>query len=252
MPEEIGFRGGRLMRCGRVSSTMDVAREQPADPLPLVVVATEQTSGRGRFDRTWVSPPEGGLYLTVRIPWSRPIQQAPLVSIGAALALGRISENHGCPGVVLKWPNDLLIGGRKAAGILAEMHSGSGASSLLVGIGINVSIPADTLSKVGQPAVSLSDACGSRLDPDRILSEFLDAWSEIDAVLERDGFAPLAAEFRKRSDLSGRRFALSSGNARRVVAVRGIRDDGGLEVQDLATGAIESVFGGELLPETAA
>jgi BirA family biotin operon repressor/biotin-[acetyl-CoA-carboxylase] ligase len=249
MPETgRGFRGGALLRFGRIPSTMDAAREQPDSELPVTVVASEQTAGRGRFDRNWVSPPEGGLYLTVRIPWTRPIQQAPLVSIGAALALARVAAGIGCRDIVLKWPNDLLIGGRKAAGILAEMASGSAKQSLLVGVGINVSIPASTLSTVGQPAVSLSDACGSPLDPERILSEFLGFWSELDSTLETNGFAPLAREFRSRTDLPGRRFLLSSGSDRRAIVVRDIGDDGSLEVQDAATGAIERVFGGELLP----
>lgn len=244
----LGFRNGALLRFGRISSTMDVAREQPDSDLPVTVVASEQTAGRGRFDRAWVSPPQGGLYLTVRIPWTRPIQQAPLVSIGAALALARVAAGSGCRDIVLKWPNDLLIGGRKAAGILAEMATGAAKSSLLVGIGINVSIPASTLATVGQPAVSLSDACGSALDPEQILSEFLGSWSELDATLETVGFAPLAREFRSRTDLPGRRFLLSSGQDRRPIVVRDICDDGSLEIQDPATQAIERVFGGELLP----
>lgn len=249
MPEAVvGFRKGALLRFGRISSTMDVAREQPDSDLPVTVVASEQTAGRGRFDRNWVSPPDGGLYLTVRIPWTRAIQQAPLVSIGAALALARVAAGIGCRDIVLKWPNDLLIGGRKAAGILAEMASGTAKSSLLVGIGINVSIPAAKLANVGQPAVSLSDACGSALDPERILSEFLGFWSELDSTLETVGFAPLAREFRSRTDLPGRQFLLSSGSDRRAISVRDICDDGSLEVQDIATGAIERVFGGELLP----
>lgn len=243
-----GFRGGALVRFGRISSTMEAAREQPDSGLPVTVVASEQTAGRGRFDRRWMSPPEGGLYLTVRIPWSRPIQQAPLVSIGAALALARVAAGIGCRDIVLKWPNDLLIGGRKAAGILAEMASLQSKSFLLVGVGINVSIPASDLATVGQPAVSLSDACGSPLDPERILSGFLDSWSELDSTLETEGFAPLAREFRSSTDLPGRRFVLSSGSERRDIVVRDIADDGSLEIQDAATGAFERVFGGELLP----
>ena len=242
-----GFRKGALLRFDRVSSTMDAAREQADSDQPVTVVASEQTAGRGRFDRSWVSPPDGGLYLTVRIPWTRPIPQAPLVSIGAALALARVAAGIGCRDIVLKWPNDLLVGGRKAAGILAEMTSGTTRSSLLVGVGINVSIPASTLASVGQPAISLSEACGCALDAEQILSEFLGAWSELDSTLETLGFAPLAREFRSRTDLPGRRFLLSSGSDRRAIQVRDIGDDGSLEVEDVATGAVEHVFGGELL-----
>jgi BirA family transcriptional regulator, biotin operon repressor / biotin---[acetyl-CoA-carboxylase] ligase len=237
-----------LLRLGCVDSTMDVARRLPPARAPQTVLATAQTAGRGRFDRTWVSPDEGGLYLTVRMPWTRPLSQAPLVSIGAALALARVAQEIGCRDIVLKWPNDLLLAGRKAAGILAEMAPLEDATVLLVGIGINVSIPASTLSQVGQPAVSLGDACGRTLDPEGILASFLDHWSELDEILESTGFAPLAREFRLRSDLVGRRFALSSGSIQSEVEVRDIQDDGSLEVEILDTGEIRCIFGGELLP----
>jgi BirA family biotin operon repressor/biotin-[acetyl-CoA-carboxylase] ligase len=243
-----GFRGGALLRFGVVSSTMDVAKSQPASTDFVTVVAESQTAGRGRYERTWMSPTNGGVYLTVRIPWNRPIQQAPLVSVAAAIALARVAGEIGCGDVVLKWPNDLLVGGRKAAGILAEMSTTPDGSCLLVGVGINVSIPADTLAKVGQPAVSLSQACGNPLDPEQILSNFLSHWSSLDTTLETEGFGPLAREFRRSTDLPGRRFRLSSGTAEVDVEVRDIRDDGSLEVQYLSSGEIAAVFGGELLP----
>jgi BirA family biotin operon repressor/biotin-[acetyl-CoA-carboxylase] ligase len=243
-----GFRDGPLLRFGSVDSTMNVARGLPASSLPQTVLASAQTAGRGRFDRTWVSPGEGGLYLTVRLPWNRPISQAPLVSIGAALALARVAKELGCRDIVLKWPNDLLLDQRKAAGILAEMSPGEGSNALLVGIGINVSISAATLSQVGQPAISLAEACGKTLDPEKILASFLDHWSGIDELLETTGFASLAQEFRNRSDLAGRRFALSSGSSQTAVEVRDIKDDGSLEVEILETREIRCIFGGELLP----
>lgn len=246
--ETIGFRGGRLLRFSTVSSTMDVAKSQPISTESVTVLATSQTAGRGRYDRTWTSPEAGGIYITVRIPWNRPLSQAPLVSIAAAVALAGVSSQLGCKDIVLKWPNDLMIGNRKAAGILAEMSATADGSCLLVGVGINVSIAAETLATVGQPAVSLAEACGAQLDSERILSSFLTRWSELDAILERDGFKPLAREFRRFTDLPGRRFRLSSGASSADVEVRDIRDDGSLEVQYLSSGEIDAVFGGELLP----
>jgi BirA family transcriptional regulator, biotin operon repressor / biotin---[acetyl-CoA-carboxylase] ligase len=237
-----------LLRFGCVDSTMDVARRLPPSRSPQTVLASAQTAGRGRFERTWVSPDEGGLYLTVRIPWTRPLSQAPLVSIGAALALARVADELGCLDIVLKWPNDLLLGQRKAAGILAEMSPGEDSNALLVGVGINVSIPAAALSLVGQPAISLAEATGKALEQEAILASFLEHWSGIDQLLETTGFAPLAQEFRRRSDLAGRRFALSSGSGRTAVEVRDIKDDGSLEVQIVETGEIRCLFGGELLP----
>jgi len=247
MPE--GFRGGPLLRFETVGSTMEIARALPPDPLPLTVLARSQTAGRGRFDRTWVSPSSGGLYLTASIPWSRPLAQAPLVSMGAALALARLASQLGCPHIALKWPNDLLLSGRKAAGILAEMHQvAPGTSRLLVGVGLNVSLSESVLSQVGQPATSLVAASGRDLVLDQVLSDFLHLWSEIDSTLEQEGFKALVEEFRAYTDLAGRRFRLEgAGTETREVRVVSVRDDGALEVVDL-DGIRLTVHGGELLP----
>jgi BirA family biotin operon repressor/biotin-[acetyl-CoA-carboxylase] ligase len=243
-----GFRGGKVVRLDQVVSTMDEARSLPASDLPTVVVARTQTGGRGRFDRSWVSPPEGGLYLTVRIPWNRPLAQAPIVSLGTALALARLASELGCPGISLKWPNDLLLDGRKAAGILAEMHHPpQGAPQLLVGVGINVSIGDQALRSVGQPAVSLAEACGCALELDAVLDRFLRIWEEVDRVLESGGFAAIAPDYRTWSDVAGRVFRIDGpGGTEEAVRVRAILDDGTLEVVALATGRARVLHGGEL------
>ena len=229
---------------------MDVARALPSELSPVTVVAQSQTAGRGRFDRVWTSPPRGGLYLTVRIPWIRPLAQAPLVSMGTALALARLSSQLGCPDIGLKWPNDLLLGRRKAAGILAEMqHPPHGIPQLLVGVGLNVSIPERTLEKVGQPATSLSSASGLDLDPEHVLEQFLALWSQVDSVLETDGFAALVDEYRAYSDLAGRRFRLAGAQGEAEdVRVVSIADDGALVVEMVPGGMRKVVHGGELLP----
>lgn len=227
---------------------MDVARSLE-DPDPFTVVARSQTAGRGRFDRTWVSPPSGGIYLTTNIPWTRPLAQAPLVSMGTALALARLASQFGCPRITLKWPNDLLLSDRKAAGILAEMHHPApGVSRLLVGVGLNVSIPEDTLSKVGQPATSLSVASGRDLDPEQVLRDFLSHWEEIDRILEQSGFPALVEEYRGFTDLPGRRFRLEgAGGTSSVVWVVSVREDGSLQVEHGSTGLRQTIHGGELI-----
>jgi BirA family biotin operon repressor/biotin-[acetyl-CoA-carboxylase] ligase len=170
--------------------------------------------------------------------------------MGTALALARLSSQLGCPGIGLKWPNDLLLGRRKAAGILAEMqHPPHGIPQLLVGVGLNVSIPEQTLGTVGQPATSLSIESGLDLDPNDVLEQFLSLWSQVDSVLETDGFAALVDEYRAYSDLAGRKFRLAGAQGvSEEVRVVTIRDDGALVVERIASGTQEAVHGGELLP----
>lgn len=229
---------------------MDVARDLPEFTEIVTVVARSQTRGRGRFDRPWVSPAQGGIYLTVRIPWqARPLPQAPLVSLGCALALARLARELGVEDTTLKWPNDLLLQGKKAAGILAEMTHPQGIPVLLVGVGIDVSIPESALASVGQPTTTLSRASGLELDTESILLRFLEIWSGIDGTLEDLGFGSLVEEFRTLSDLGGRTFRLAGSGPVQRVRVMDIRSDGSLEVQSLPDGQVRLVYGGELLAD---
>ncbi|MBK8804440.1 MAG: biotin--[acetyl-CoA-carboxylase] ligase [Fibrobacteres bacterium] len=230
---------------------MDAARDLPLSLETVTVVARSQTRGRGRFDRIWVSPPQGGLYLTVRIPWeSRPLAQAPLVSLGCALALGRLCRELGISQTTLKWPNDLLLSGRKAAGILAEMIHPQGRTTLLVGVGINVSLPESSLISVGQPTTSLAREAGCELDYETVLHRFLAIWSEVDHALESQGFANLVEEFRTYSDAPGRTFLLVGTGPALRIRVRKVLEDGSLEVESLSNGEIRHLHGGELLPDS--
>lgn len=248
--EAAGFRDGPLWLFDEVGSTMDVAREAAAVGVPLTVIASTQTAGRGRYDRVWVSPPLGGLYLTVRIPWDRPIAQAPLVSMGAALALARVARQEGCQDVVLKWPNDLLVDGAKCAGLLAEMSSTPDGQALMVGIGLNVSTDGAVLARIDQPATSLAKATGRTLASRTVLAEVLAAWTEIDLSLERQGFAAIAEEYREYSDLAGREFRLATAGTEESVRFARVNDDGSLSVRR-ADGSLFVTYGGELLPPSA-
>ena len=127
---------GKIHTIGRTSSTQHIARrliEQGLASMGDAVVADEQTTGQGRFGRSWISP-RGGLYATIILP------SGPLLSLKAGLALVRALRRAGVS-AGLKWPNDVLVEDRKIAGVLveaAEEHS-------LVGIGLNlISSPLDS------------------------------------------------------------------------------------------------------------
>jgi BirA family biotin operon repressor/biotin-[acetyl-CoA-carboxylase] ligase len=135
-------------------STNAVVAAEAASAEGLVVVAEHQTAGRGRLDRMWVSPPRAGLTFSVLLRprvadnrWS----WLPLV-IGVAVAEA-VEEMSGV-GVGLKWPNDLLVDGRKVGGILLERHD----SAAVVGVGINVTSTADELPGPEATSLLLADA----------------------------------------------------------------------------------------------
>ncbi len=161
-----------------VTSTMDVAEEaaQAGAPEGLVIVAEEQTRGRGRRGRTWSSPPGAGLYLTVVLRPPFEGEGGMMLSlitlatgVAAREAIGRASGFH----PELKWPNDLMVGRRKLAGILAEgLGLGRVDQAMLVGVGINI-LSAAYSSDIAARATSLEDELGVRVDRSRVLEEFM-------------------------------------------------------------------------------
>lgn len=159
----------------RVNSTNDVARElarQGADEGTLVV-AEEQTDGRGRRGRSWVSPPGTDIFASLILRPNLLPARAPLLTLTTAVAGAEaIRGLTGLPAAI-KWPNDLLINGRKVAGILTEMSAEIDTIFyVIVGIGINVntvSFPAD----IGAIATSLALESGQPFSRRRLLQLFL-------------------------------------------------------------------------------
>lgn len=133
---------GRVIHSFRsVQSTNDLASAQ-ADAGALegtIVVADQQTKGRGRLGRVWYSPPETGIYLSIILRPPIPTEDAPGLSLMTALALADTLAKY-CPDAVqIKWPNDVLLGGKKVAGILTELSADKNKIiHVIVGVGINV------------------------------------------------------------------------------------------------------------------
>ena len=125
-----------------VASTNSYLHEHPGHPERVTVVVTDnQTAGRGRQGRVWNAPPGCGLALSVRVPLGG---DGPWVPAFPLLVGGVVGDVIGKEtGIVasLKWPNDVLIGGKKVAGILCETHDGS----LIAGVGVNITYPEDAL-----------------------------------------------------------------------------------------------------------
>ena len=131
--------GHRVLHFERIDSTNAEARRlaETGEPGPLWLLADEQTSGRGRLGRNWVSPP-GNLYATFLFALSAGLEVAAQVSFVAALAvhdaIAALKPGVDCS---IKWPNDVLIGGAKVSGILAEVV-GSAPTRIAIGCGVNV------------------------------------------------------------------------------------------------------------------
>jgi biotin-[acetyl-CoA-carboxylase] ligase BirA-like protein len=178
----------RVMVLRETDSTQDAARRMQATPGD-VLVAWQQTRGRGRLERRWIDDHAEGLAMTVLVP----AQPAARLSIASALAVVRAVQPHVAPAVGIKWPNDVHVLGRKLAGILIEQFGSSAA----VGIGINVK-QSQWPAELAHRAISMRQA-GAVVDRVQLTANLL---QEFEAVLGLDE-QQITAEFAQYDLLSG-------------------------------------------------
>ena len=222
--------GWRVEVVPEVGSTNAVvgARALAGEPAGLVLVAEAQTAGRGRLDRSWVSPPRAGLTLSVLVRPALPPGRWPWLPLLTGLAVATAVRDQAQLGAVVKWPNDVLVGGRKVCGVLAEVPEPGAA---VLGIGLNVTTRPDELPT--PTATSLQLAGAVTTDRDTLLRAVLRSLSEILADLETS-----LADYRERCSTLGQRVRveLPSGAAVEGVA-EAVDDDGRLVVDGRAYGA---------------
>jgi BirA family biotin operon repressor/biotin-[acetyl-CoA-carboxylase] ligase len=219
---------------GAVDSTnAEAARLAPSLTGPCWILASEQTGGRGRRGRAWASPP-GNFHATLALPPppGGP-QAAALRSFVAALALREaLAEVAGSPApFALKWPNDVLCNGGKVAGILLEgAGEGGRVAHLAIGIGVNlIAAPDPEMIEPGAvPPVTLLAETGRRVVPAALLDVLAPAFAHWDAVLERQGFAPLRAEWLAHAARLGERITARTGSTTREGVFETLDDSGAL------------------------
>lgn len=154
-----------------VTSTMTIARKLAMEACPnmTVVLADIQTKGRGRMKRVWQSE-AGGLYFTVIVRTDLPLNKCSLLNFLASVVLTRVIQQHCDLKISVKWPNDILFGSRKLAGMLSELitppHQ---VAAVNIGIGLNVN---NTPSQIEPTAISLKEILGQPVSRRMLLEAF--------------------------------------------------------------------------------
>ena len=242
--------GRRLIRLGAVASTMDEAARLAAagEPEGTVVIAAEQTAGRGRAGRSWRAPAGTAILCSILLRPPVPAARLGVLPLVAGVAVAEAIEGVAGRPCRLNWPNDVWLGdgptGPKVAGVLLAARSGpAGVEHAVVGVGINV---AATGADLPPGATSLAAATGRPVPLDATLDRLL---ARLDAgyraFLAAAG-APSLAAWRARAALLGEPVTVDAAGHPRHGVMRGVADDGAL-LLERADGTIERILAGDLV-----
>jgi len=198
----------------------------------VIAVSESQNRGRGRRGREWHSPFARNIYCTVGLLKALPARHQGLLSIVTGLALCKTLRKDAVPEISLKWPNDLLVDGRKLGGILIESHPQGGESFFFaIGFGLNVFMLEEDLAAIAQPATSLDQVSTRPIDRTEVLKTAIDA--VVQAIRDFDPLQTqaLIAEFQAFDAFHGQQVEVVSGDQRIRGINRGITADGQLQLE---------------------
>jgi BirA family biotin operon repressor/biotin-[acetyl-CoA-carboxylase] ligase len=191
-----------------VSSTNEVAHDWAREGAPhgALVTAATQTAGRGRRGRSWSSPADKGLYLSLILRPQAEVAEIPHFTILAALATARAVEKQTGLSAQTKWPNDILLHGRKIGGILSEAYWDNGRLDfVVVGVGLNINFTQEELPpRPIFPASSLLIETARTWSLDEMLQSWLKEMDEVWSTHAAGGWSTLREDFQKRCEGMGR------------------------------------------------
>ena len=249
--DRLGGFGGQVLYFSTIGSTNDVAATLAGlGHERVVVIADAQTQGRGRRGRTWFSPPGAGLYVSTVLVPSRAGDRdraTALVTLAVGLALAESVERVTGLGPDIKWPNDLLVGRRKLAGILAEAVASTPlhrVEAVVVGYGINVGRAAYP-RELDEIATNLASELGAPVDRAVLCAETLAAVARRERDLIAGRFDAILDAWRARAPGHDRaRVSWDTPEGRRTGVTAGVDDMGALRV--LVDQRIERLVAGEV------
>ena len=234
----------RALRFETINSTNEEARRRAlaGDPGGLWIVAETQSAGRGRRGRTWVSP-RGNLYASALVIDPCPPAIAPQIGFVAGVALARAARDAGAASAFLKWPNDLLCGKAKCAGLLVESVVLSDRRlACVVGVGVNCGLAPEG---VGYPAARLTDRRGRTVGARELFERLMARFDEALAQWRGGGeFEDIRSAWLNHAAGLGGRIGVETANGRREGAFAGLDADGRLLFR--GAGGVETVEAADL------
>ena len=241
----------RVIAEEEVSSTNDVAKSLSRDGFTgrALIISELQTAGRGRLGRNWSSPAGTGIWMSLLDTEIEHLENISGITLLAGLAVTEtINDYMGTDSACIKWPNDVVINGRKVCGILTELVSSGDKGSVIVGIGINASI-SEFPDELRDKATSLLIEMGSTPDREKIASEVVRRLTELSSVYRTSGnLSFIQDRYQNLMVNREKEVILSSANGDffdNPYIAKGIDEEGNLIVQDKA-GELHAVRSGEI------
>jgi len=240
----LGWRA-HLLRVTDSTNAEALRRLMEGEQAPFVIIAEEQTAGRGRRGRSWLSPPAQNLYYTLALRVTGGPKRLSGLSLVVGLAVMRALREMGVPHAGVKWPNDIYVDERKVAGILLELTGDpADVCHVVIGIGINVNMTSLDAEAIDRPWTSLRLERSEPVDRNALVKVLS---LSLDDYLRRhreQGFAGLRAEWESHNVWQSKRCCLNTGNELICGDVLGVDDEGALRL--LVDGRERRFSGGEL------
>lgn len=247
LPETTKARVSRMDLFAEVDSTNRYLMEQSGQSNGAhICLAEAQNNGRGRRGRAWVSPFASNVYMSIR--WQYATGPMPLSGLSLALgvAVMRVLSGYTEEGVGLKWPNDIFANGKKLAGILVEFSGDvSGPCQVVVGLGLNVRMPAPSSKEIDQPWIDLYSLIGDKC-PERneLVAKLITQMVEVLNQYPDNGFEPYHQEWDKWDVIRGLPVNINFPNHTKEGVVKGVNTDGALVLETVS--GLEVLNSGEV------
>ncbi len=232
--------GGRIRCFEEIESTNSwmLGQIQSGRPIDgIICLAETQTAGRGRYGSTWVTPPSGAVAMS--IGWRLENKNPQGLSLVSGLAVVRSLQELGVKNIKLKWPNDIVADGAKLGGILVEIAD----FQCVIGIGINVHIPAGFALPVNQPWVDIS-SLGYQIDRDRLAAQIILNHERLLGRYRSGGFSGFADKWNALHAYQNRMVDIFSAGGRSTGMALGVDKSGALLIA--RDGSIHRITSGEV------
>lgn len=241
--------GKQIQVYDTVQSTQIVARDAAENGAPegTLIIAEQQSNGRGRMGRGWVSPKGKGVWMSMVLRPSVPIHFAPQLTLLTAVALCRSLTRLTGLSIGIKWPNDLLIEGKKISGILLESAAeDERLRYVIAGVGISVNLEhSDYADGLQDKATSLRICTGGPLSRNEVIVQFMQEWEQLYDLYQEQGFGPIITLWEALSISLGKPSNLVTPQGTITGVPVGLDVTGAIKIQ-LDDGSIIPVFSAEM------